>query len=409
MAAGRAAELGASVLLVEKMNQPGRKLRITGKGRCNLTNDISLAEFIKHIHPDGKKLRNAFSKFFSHELIDFLQKLNVKTVVERGGRIFPESEDAGEIVDALIKWCHKAGVIIKCNSKVTFITTSNKIVSGITVIEKNENGKNISESINYIGKRIIIATGGLSYPATGSTGDGYAFAKKTGHSTVNLRPVLVPIETTGDTAQKLQGLSLKNISVSVWVNEKKSTSDFGEMLFTHFGLSGPIILTLSRTIVDELKLNNKVTISIDLKPALDDNKLDLRLIRDLNEHGKMMFSTMLKQLLPAKLIPVCCELTGIPSDKLCNQLSAVERKKLRIWLKDFRLDVSGHRDYKEAIITAGGVDISEIDLHTFASKINKNLYFIGEILDFDADTGGYNLQIAFTSGWIAGEDAARSC
>ncbi|MDP4187953.1 MAG: aminoacetone oxidase family FAD-binding enzyme, partial [Bacteroidota bacterium] len=255
-------------------------------------------------------------------------------------------------------------------------------------------------------RSVILATGGKSYPATGSTGDGYKLASMMGHTIHEPFPSLVPIETTGYAAQDMQGLSLKNVTATLWSNGKKIAEEFGEMLFTHFGLSGPIILTLSRTCVEEMNKGNKISISIDLKPALDEQKLDARLLRDLNEHGKMMFKTVLQGLLPAKMIPVCAGLVGIPADKPCNQISSAERKKLRYWLKNFTLEISGHRSFAEAIITAGGVDTHQVNPKTMESKFIKGLYFAGELLDLDADTGGYNLQIAFSTGWAAGNAAA---
>jgi len=222
-----------------------------------------------------------------------------------------------------------------------------------------------------------------------------------------IRPALVPLETSGEIAQKLQGLSLKNVQVNVWVDGKKNGSEFGEMLFTHFGLSGPIILTLSRQYVDFVQQKRKVVFCIDLKPALDEKTLDARLLRDLNEHGKMKFQNLLKNLLPQKLIPVCSQLTGISLDKECHQISAQERKILRVWLKDFRFEIFGHRSFKEAIITAGGVSLKEINPNTLESKIVPGLYFAGEVLDLDADTGGYNLQIAFSTAWMAANSIAK--
>lgn len=385
------------------MRQPGNKLRITGKGRCNITNNAPLSEFVKHIHPDGKKLRNAFSKFFSKHLIDLLIKIDVKTITERGGRIFPESEEANRVADALVWWCKKNGVHLKTNARVSKLIIENNRAAGVAVTKNFS--KQIPETFHYAAKKIIIATGGLSYPATGSTGDGFSFAKSASHTITDLRPALVPLETAGDTAQKLQGLSLKNVMTGIWVNGQKYAEEFGEMLFTHFGVSGPIILTLSRIAVDELRKKSKVVLSIDLKPALDENKLDQRLLRDLDEHGKMKFGSMLKLLLPTKMIPVCCEILKINPEKLCNQVSADERKKLRLWLKNFSFEITGHRNFDEVIITAGGINIAEIDTNTFASKRTGNLYFAGEALDFDADTGGFNLQIAFTTGWVAAETA----
>lgn len=409
MAAGRAAGLGASVLLLEKMSSPGRKLRITGKGKCNITNVVPLADFIRHIHPDGKKLRNTFTKFFSTELVSFFENHNVKTIVERGGRVFPQSGEAGEIVDALVTWCEKNTVTFLYRARANKLLCNNGAVHGVEVIITKQHEGNQTEHMNFFSSKIIITTGGMSYPATGSTGDGYRLAENTGHSVATRFPSLVPLETSGGFSQKLQGVSLKNVNVTVWVNGKKNCDNFGEMLFTHFGVSGPVILTLSRKIVYEIISGNRVQVSIDLKPALADSKLDERLLREINEHGKMKFSSMLKELLPQKMIPVCCEIIQVDPEKLCNQLTAPDRKKLRVWLKDFRLDITGHRGWNESVITAGGIDIFEIDMDTFESKKINNLYFAGEVLNFDADTGGYNLQIAFSSGWVAGEDAAKKC
>jgi predicted Rossmann fold flavoprotein len=256
--------------------------------------------------------------------------------------------------------------------------------------------------------RVIVATGGKSYPGTGSTGDGYELANFVGHSIVPPRPALVPLETKGDISFKLQGLSLKNVNVKVIVDGKKVAEAFGEMLFTHFGVSGPIILSLSKICVDALLAGKKVAISIDLKPALNDQKLDQRILRDFSQHGKKQFQNIVKLLLPQKLIPVCAELTGIEPEKLGNQITAAERKRLRLWLKDFQLEISGHRSFNEAIITAGGVALKEIDPRTMESRLVKGLYFAGEVLDIDADTGGYNLQAAFSTGWVAGRSAAKS-
>jgi predicted Rossmann fold flavoprotein len=259
----------------------------------------------------------------------------------------------------------------------------------------------------YPADAVIVATGGASYPGTGSTGDGYRMAESVGHTITPIRPALVPLETAGDVAPRLQGLSLRNVSVRVWVDGKKRAEAFGEMLFTHFGISGPIILSLSGQIVDALRQGQDVRLSIDLKPALDERKLDARLLRDLDAHGKRQFRALLKDLLPAKLIPVCMDLTSISPYKVGHQITARERKRLRVWLKDFRLEVTGHRPLEEAIITAGGLSTREIDPRTMASRLIKGLYFAGEVLDVDADTGGYNLQAAFSTGWLAGRSAAQ--
>ena len=405
MAAGQAAEQGAETLLLEKMYRPGRKLRITGKGRCNLTNVAPVSRFISHFGPNGRFLRQAFSRFFSAELVVFLDRLGIRTVTERGGRVFPVSDQAQDIVDALSAWARKSGVTLRARSSVEGLLVEGKSVNGVR-IGKGSTDQSIAERI-FRADAVIVATGGASYPITGSTGDGYRLAKSAGHTVVPIRPALVPLETAGETAPKLQGLSLRSVNIQVLIDGKKRAEAFGEMLFTHFGLSGPIILSSSRLVVDALRLHQRVILSIDLKPALDQRKLNERLLRDLEAHGKQKFRTLLKELLPAKLIPVCIDLTGIPPDKVGHQITAEERKRLRLWLKDFRLEVTGYRPFNDAIITAGGVDTKEVDPRTMASRLVEGLYFAGEVLDIDADTGGYNLQAAFSTGWLAGRSAAR--
>ena len=411
MAAGQAAELGAETLLLEKMDRPGRKLRITGKGRCNLTNVVALSEFITHFGPNGRFLRQAFSRFFTSELGAFFEELGVRTVTERGGRVFPASGQAQDVVDALVRWVGERGVTLRTGSPVGRLLVEGGRVVGVQVSRSQVFQKKPAffpaEQVCRAGA-VIVATGGASYPATGSTGDGYRLAESVGHTIVPIRPALVPLETAGDVAPRLQGLSLRNVTVRMWVNGKKRAERFGEMLFTHFGLSGPVILSLSRQVVDALRLGQSVILSIDLKPALDERKLDARLLRDLDAHGRRQYRTLLKGLLPKKLIPVCIDLTSISPGKAGHQITAQERKRLRIWLKDFRLEVTGYRPFAEALITAGGVDTREVNPRTMASRLVEGLYFAGEVLDVDADTGGYNLQAAFSTGWLAGRSARET-
>ena len=392
MAAGQAAGLGADTLLLEKMRRPGRKLGITGKGRCNLTNVASLPEIISHFGSSGIFLRQAFYRFSNDELVVFFEDLGVPTVVERGGRIFPASGQARDVVDALTGWMRRQGVTVRRKISVDGLLIKRQKVCGVC---------GLTGEI-YPADAVIIATGGVSYPATGSTGDGYRLARSAGHSIVSPRPALIPLETEGDVAPRLQGLSMRNVNVSVLINGRKQDEAFGEMLFTHFGLSGPVILSLSGRVTDALDMGGRVTISIDLKPALDEHKLDERLLRDLDAHGKRKFQTLLEGLMPGKLIPVCMDLTGIPPDRRGHQITASERRRLRAWLKDFRLEVTGTRPISEAIITAGGINTGEIDPRTMASRLVSGLYFAGEVMDIDADTGGYNLQAAFSTGWLAG-------
>ncbi|MDM7925807.1 MAG: NAD(P)/FAD-dependent oxidoreductase [bacterium] len=402
LAAGTAAEHGASVLLLEKMPRPGMKLGLTGKGRCNLTNIAPLEEFIGHFQPDGRFLRQAFHRFFSDDLLRFLETRGVATVTERGGRVFPESQDAGTIVSALVRWAEGAGVRIRTGSRAQDPVCEGGRVTGVRWTAAD--GVQRTETA----RALIVATGGLSYPGTGSTGDGYGFAKTAGHTVEDTRPALVPLVTAGGIAARMQGLPLKNVRLTVIVDGRPAVSGFGEMLFTHFGLSGPIVLTASLAAVDALRRKKSVEASIDLKPALDADRLDQRLQRDLREHGRMEAANVLKLLLPRTMIPVCLEQCRIDPARPGHQVTAEERKRLRTWLKDFRLTVTGHRPVSEAIVTAGGVRLSEVDPRTMESRLVRGLYFCGEVLDLQADTGGYNLQAAFSTGRLAGEAAARS-
>jgi predicted Rossmann fold flavoprotein len=382
------------------MNRCGNKLLITGKGRCNLTNLTSLSDFIEHIH-NGRFLHHAFSQFFNNDLISFFESIGIKTITERGNRIFPASEKSDDVVNALLGWCKKKGAGIQTRTAVSGLLIKDSSIIGVMC--RTSGGK----YFEYRAPAVIIACGGASYPATGSTGDGYDLAQSAGHSIVPVKPALVPLVSSGKTAKRLQGLNLHNVNVSLWINCKKIREEFGEILFTNFGLSGPVILTLSRLVVDELEKNNSIEISIDLKPALSEKKLDSRLLRDLDNNGKMKFHKILKGLLPSSLIPVCTEQTCIDGEKLCHQVTSEERKKLRTWLKDFRFVITGHHSFNEAIITAGGVSVDEVNQKNMESKIIKGLFFAGEVLDIDADTGGYNLQIAFSTGWLAGNNCFK--
>ncbi|MFH1321648.1 MAG: NAD(P)/FAD-dependent oxidoreductase [Bacteroidota bacterium] len=397
LAAGRAAELGGNVLILEKMQQEGRKLLITGKGRCNITNDAAIGDFITHIYPNGRFLRNAFSQFFSKDIIDLLHTYGVDSTLERGGRYFPASNRSADVLLALLKWVNKLKAEIRCGYRVEKLIVENSAIQGVQA-----NGQ------KFMAGNAILATGGCSYPSTGSNGEGYELARLAGHSIEKVRPSLVPLETEGDVAQKLQGLSLKNVKAVVWVNDKKRAEGFGEMLFTHFGLSGPIILTLSRIVVDELHKKNKVEITVDLKPALDEQKLDKRLLRELDEHGKKKISNVFRSLLPASMIPVFIDLLELDPEKECHQISSKERKQIRYLLKNMRFRITGHRSFKEAVITAGGVSTNEISSKTMESKLVSGLYFAGEMINLDGETGGYNLQIAYSTGWLAGNSCTKN-
>lgn len=400
IAAGRAAQLGARVLLVEKMNRPGRKLLITGKGRCNITYDGPISDYWANIFPNPRFLKNAFNSFFKDDILKILHDQGVKTTTERGQRVFPISNDAGEVLHALMQWMGSKNITILYKTKCQSLIIKEGELVGVRAVSDEDTGE-------YLSKSIIICTGGKSYPATGSTGDGYELARQAGHTITPATPALVPLTTTGDIATKLQGLGLKNVNVSVWSDGRKSGEEFGELMFAHYGLTGPVILTLSRQIVQLLSNGHKVEVHIDLKPALDEQKLDTRLLRDINEHGKKQLENIFKLWLPNSLIPVFLEILAIDGRKLCNQLSAKERRSIMFLMKDFRFEITGHMGFKEAIITAGGVLTKEISSKTMESKIIPNLFFAGEVLDIDANTGGFNLQIAFSTGWLAGQSCVK--
>ena len=395
MSAGQAASQGKSTLLLEKMSSPARKLLLTGKGRCNLTNTAPIEAALLEFNRSGRFLTQLFYHFYHAELIAFFERLGVPMIEQRGGRVFPRSEKARDVAEALITWVERNGVTLQTGTRITDLVIEDQHIRG--VITKHGAIKS---------KAVILSTGGKSYPGTGSTGDGYALAGQAGHTIRPLLPALVPLVTAGNTAKTLQGLSLKNISVSILIAGKKSEEMFGELMFTHFGLSGPVILTMSGRIVQALEKGAEVIAAIDLKPALSRETLNKRLLRDIQELGRKQFSTLLEELLPKKMIPVCCEQLNIPWAKKVSQISGEERKRLLAWLKGgFRFEITGHRGFDQAIITSGGVDTREIDPTTMESRIIQGLYFAGEIIDVHANTGGYNLQAAFSTGWAAGRSA----
>ena len=383
------------ILILEKMHTPALKLKISGKGRCNITNDAVLEDFISHFGKNGRFLKFAFANFFNTDLIKYFEKLGVQFKLERGGRYFPENDDAGDIAKALLNKVKSLNIPISTNSEVISITKSKNKKFTVTI---NKN----TQCIQIKADKIVLATGGKSYPRTGSTGAGFKLASQLGHTIIPVSPSLVPIKTKGSTARKLQGLSLKNVKAQVWCKNKKVDERFGEMLFTDFGLSGPIILSLSKTIVKLIDDKEKVFISIDLKPALSHKMIERRIIREINEHSKQGFKNLLKKLLPRKLVPVFAEKLKISEEKQLSQINSEERKKLRMLLKEFQFEVTGYRSFDHAIVTSGGICIKEINPQTMESKLVKGLYFAGEIIDIDADTGGFNLQAAFSTGWIAG-------
>ena len=392
MAAIKAAENGASVVLLEKMKRAGKKMLITGKGRCNITNVAEVPELIKNIPGNGKFLNSCIRAFDNEDVQYFFNGIEVPTKVERGGRAFPVSDKAADVVDAMVLQLHELGVKLYTEVKVSEILVQGNKAVGV----KTDDGQ------KFEAEAVILATGGSSYPGTGSTGDGYKMADKIGHKVVTPLPALVPLELEEEWVKDLQGLSLRNVRVTLFADEKKITDIFGEMLFTHFGVSGPIILSLSRKTAQLLEEGSFVELMIDLKPALSFEQLDARVLRDFEKYQRKEMKNALKDLLPGRLIPPVLDGAYIEPDRMVNSITKEERHRLINVLKGLLVTVTKTRPIAEAIVTAGGVDVKEINPKTMESKLIKNLYFAGEVVDVDAYTGGYNLQAAFSMGAAAG-------
>ena len=394
MAAGTAAEQGAQVTLLETNEKVGRKLFITGKGRCNVCNNCDVQEVLRNVPVNPRFLYSALGGFGPADVMDFFENHGVALKTERGNRVFPQSDKAADIIDALFLWVKKAGVTI-VHTTADELLIEDGVLTGVRAGHKT-----------YKADRIIVATGGASYPQTGSTGDGYRFARQAGHTVVPANPSLVPLVEDGDTCQKLMGLSLRNVQLTVYENEKKLYSDFGEMLFTHFGLSGPLVLSASAHM--RHFGSKKYRVEIDLKPALDEKTLDERLLRDFEKYANRDFSHALDDLLPRSMIPVVIRRSGIPGDEKVHSVTKQQRHALLDILKHFTIDIACKAPVEDAIVTSGGVKVREVDPATMESKLVRGLYFAGEVLDVDAYTGGFNLQIAWATGRAAGLAAAQT-
>lgn len=399
MAAITSAKNKNEVIIIEKMQSLGRKLLITGKGRCNITSSLDMEDFIKNTPGNGMFLYSCYNQFTNKDIIKFLNDQGLKVKEERGNRYFPITDKSQDVLKCFTKKIKELNIKVIYNTKVEKILVDNNCVKGV----KTDNGL-------FDADKVILATGGKSYPLTGSTGDGYELAKKIGHKITKISPSLVPIETYSvEECQKMQGLSLKNVKISLKdiENNKNIYQDFGEMLFTHFGVSGPIILSSSAHLVRykdiQNKFNNKkIVLEIDFKPALSFEKLEKRIIRDFEKEKNKQFKNSLNDLLPQKLIPIIIQRSEISPEKQVNQINKEERKKLIVLLKHFEIKLKKFRPIEEAIITSGGINIKEINPKTMESKIIKGLFFAGEIMDLDAYTGGFNLQIAYSTGYVAG-------
>ena len=392
MAAFWAAKEGDDVILLEQNEKLGKKLFITGKGRCNVTNACGIEELLDHVVTNKEFLYSGFYSFSNEMVIELLEKLGCPMKIERGNRVFPLSDHSSDVIRALEQGLRQNGVEIRLNTKVKNILKDNGCAAGVRLA----GGDTVKAD------KVIVATGGMSYPSTGSTGDGYRFARENGHHITELVPALVPLQTAGDICSRLQGLSLQNIKAVLTADGKKVYDEFGEMLFTHFGVSGPVILSASSHL--KQYRGKKLELHIDWKPALSDEQLDHRILRDFQKVMNKEFKNSLDHLLPKKAIPVMIELSGIPGHKKVNEITKEERRRLLSLMKDFTLTVTGARGFKEAIITQGGIDVKEIDPGTMESKKIKGLYFAGEVLDLDAVTGGFNLQIAWSTGYLAGSN-----
>lgn len=395
MAALAAAGQGASVTLLEKNNIVGKKMGITGKGRCNLTNACAMDEFVAHTPGNGKFLYSAYGQFSNENLLDLLHQWGLETKVERGGRVFPQSDSAIEVRKLLYDRLCRAGVHIRLNEAATAVQRW-----GDTFAVRTQAGQ-------YEGDACIITTGGMSYPVTGSSGDGYGFAKSLGHAVTELKPSLIPFTTKETWPHALSGLSLRNVEASLWKRGKMLASQFGEMLFTHFGVSGPIILMLSAAAAHKKQCQYPMQRRINLKPALSKETLDQRVQRDFQKYIRKEAENAMKDLLPQRLIPIVLEQAGIDGRCQVNQISREQRQDLVDSLQALTLTITGTRPIEEAIVTAGGVSVREINPKTMESKLTPGLYFAGEVMDIDAYTGGYNLQAAFSTGYVAGMAAAK--
>ena len=391
-----AAQNGAQVTIFEKMRLPGKKIMITGKGRCNITNACEIPEFIKNIPGNGRFLNSALHRFTNDDIVLLLESHGLQTKVERGGRVFPVSDKAKDVVDTLVKIFTEAGGRLQLDTKVIEILAKDGQVTGVKTI-----------SGVYPADAVILAAGGASYPGTGSDGGGAKLAAKLGHKIVPLRPSLVPLESDYPYVDDLQGLSLRNVQGTLTADGEKIGSEFGEMLFTHFGVSGPIILSLSNLAAKALDEGKEVELHIDLKPALSEEKLDARIQRDFTQYSKKQLANGMKDLLPQRLIPVVCDMAYLDEEKFINQISREERHRLLAVLKNFCVPITSTRPLAEAIVTAGGVSVKEINPKTMESKLICGLHFAGEVMDVDGYTGGYNLQAAFSSGHAAGMAAAE--
>ncbi|HWR38055.1 MAG TPA: NAD(P)/FAD-dependent oxidoreductase [Patescibacteria group bacterium] len=400
MAAVSAAEHGAaSVTILEKMPAVGRKLLITGKGRCNLTNHCDVSGLVKNMPGNGSFLYSAFHSFGNQDLVNFLARWGLETKVERGGRVFPVSDRAHDVVRTFLRMLEKLNIRLLTGQKVEQLTVvDGRITEAITTTGR------------YPGEEFILATGGASYPGTGSSGDGYRIAAALGHQIIDIRPSLAPLEVAEEWVKELQGLSLKNVQATLLSEGKKIAAEFGEMLFTHFGLSGPIILSLSHNASRLLTQHpdRELTIEINLKPALSEEQLDKRLQRDFAQFSRKQLKNSLHELLPSKMIPVMIDLSFLDPDKFVHQLTRTERLRLMQKLQHLSFTVTATRPISEAIVTAGGVHVKELDASSMRSRLLDNLFFAGELIDIDGYTGGFNLQAAFSTGFVAGRSAAES-
>lgn len=393
LAAISAARQGARVCLVEKNEKLGKKLYITGKGRCNVTNACDKDEFLEQVCRNVKFMYSSFSAFSNYDLMTLIEEAGCELEIQRGNRVFPKTERSSDIIRALSDELKNLGVVVKLNTEVRKLR-----IQGNTCIGLSEPAMDADA--------VIIATGGLSYPSTGSTGDGMRWAENLGLKVLECRPSLVPVEAEEDYVKNMQGLSLKNVKLSVYSKDKCVYSEQGEMLFTHFGISGPLVLTASSLVGERLYKGERLRAEIDLKPALTEKELDTRILRDFSQHINKDFINSLGGLLPKKMIPVIVQLSEIPEHIAVHHITAVQRKKIVWLLKHFPFTLKGLRGFKEAVITAGGLSVRELDPKTMEVKKIKNLYFAGEVIDVDAMTGGFNLQIAFSTGYTAGFHAA---